>query len=96
MCIHPAQHFHDHGFVVLLDAVQGDDLRDLQQASAQLILQAEDRRPEGNRGAQRWSLGKTTSDTRFGRQCIEPADNERICSVLRHIWDSEKFTLLLS
>eukprot|EP00747_Dinoflagellata_sp_TGD_P050828 gnl/TRDRNA2_/TRDRNA2_146984_c0_seq1.p1 gnl/TRDRNA2_/TRDRNA2_146984_c0~~gnl/TRDRNA2_/TRDRNA2_146984_c0_seq1.p1 ORF type:complete len:350 (+),score=53.16 gnl/TRDRNA2_/TRDRNA2_146984_c0_seq1:67-1116(+) len=89
-----AEHFHKHGFVVLLNAVSGDALKNLQQASAQLIRQAVERLPGGNRGAQRWSLGRTTADKCYGRACVEPADNKHICSVLSHIRRSEKFTLL--
>ena len=91
-----ALHFQENGFVVLRDALKGDVLKSLQQASAQLIRDAERRRPEGNRGNQRWSLGRTTGDERFGQKFLETVDNEHICSVLECIWSSKKFTVLCS
>lgn len=85
-----ARHLHEHGFAVLLDALNGAALAELQATSAALVRVAATAEPGGNRGSRRWSLGLTT----LVSSCLAVVDCESVDITLCEVWGGDRFSVL--
>lgn len=84
-----ARHIQEHGFAVILDALEGDVLRKMQNLAVELMHVAVKTAPMGNRGDHRYSLGRTT----MVGATLPLADRPSVARVLKEFWGSDDFTL---
>ena len=84
-----AAHFERNGFVILLDALSIEQLVALQSACVEMAREKVSE-SKGNRGAFRYSLGRTSNHESMTESCLGAVDTPAVRNVLNELWQSSQ------